>query len=248
MATIRLLALLFQTLKNILLSLIPAKDREIVEDIMDLKLVIQQLNTHCFDFIAFSDWIAGVFKMHCAPMRDPWVDEMNNVFHRAYEVNEVTKEPMLNVSMIVEALRILFSILEAMKLDVANHQIRLLRPLLCSTAVTFEKEYFANAHKKNKVNFSSSSIWFQRNSMTMGCTNVKEVLNYAVLNLLSCSSMCNEFPNTLSFDHTRLILLRADIRQLICIKICTILYKNLVHQYKFNKEEYLSPEKFSPVV
>lgn len=40
--------------------------------------------------------------------------------------------------------------------------------------------------------------------------------------------MASEFPSTLAFDHTRLVLLRADARQLVCIQLCVVLYKQLV--------------------
>ncbi|ODV84136.1 hypothetical protein CANARDRAFT_29307 [[Candida] arabinofermentans NRRL YB-2248] len=216
--------LMFQTLKDILLSLLPSKDKNAVEEIMDLNLLIQQLNNSSFNFIKFSNWISNIFKMHCAPMRDLWVDEMNSIFEKS------CSSETLNVDLLIEGLRVLFSILEAMKLDVANHQIRILRPLLCSTAITFEKEYFQNSLIKNKINLQQSSNWIQ---MSLQGNNKcdKLMLNSNILKLLSCSKMCNEFPNTLIFDHSRLILLRADIRQLTCIKICLIIYSNLIKQY-----------------
>ncbi|QPG74976.1 hypothetical protein FOA43_002315 [Brettanomyces nanus] len=225
------ITVMFQALKSILLSLIPSKDKASVEDILDMKLILQQLNSHCFDFTSFADWISSALKHHCAPMRDVWVDNMNAIFQSACENGTDGTPPTLDVDRLVDGLRMVFSILEAMKLDVANHQIRILRPLLCSTAVSFEKEYFNNALKRGKVNFTLALLWFKKNSIVCRSSNVREVLNFASLHLLSCSSMCSEFPNTLAFDHSRLVVLRADIRHLICTKLCTILYKNLVMQY-----------------
>lgn len=43
------------------------------------------------------------------------------------------------------------------------------------------------------------------------------------------------FPNTLNFDHTRLLLLRVDVRHIICTKLCSILYKTLVQMHKLDK-------------
>lgn len=163
-------------------------------------------------------------------MRDSWVDELDVLFHKACESNDE-----INIDYLIEGLKTLFLILEAMKLDVANHQIRILRPLLCSSAVSFEKEYFKNAIKRNKINFTSSMLWFKKNSIELNSKNARDVLNYSVLNLLSCSTMYHQFPNTLNFDHTRLLLLRADIRQIICTKLCSILYKNLVYQNNLDK-------------
>lgn len=223
--------LMFETLKSILLSLIPSKDKNQIEDILDLPLITQQLNSGYFQFSKFSNWICGIFKLHCAPMRDSWVDELNSTFQRA-----TANENEINISILVEGLRMLFSILEAMKLDVANHQIRILRPLLCSSAVTFEKEYFKNISNKGKINFTQSLLWFKKNSIEKNSNDISEILNFGVVNLLSCSSMYKEFPNTFTFDQTRLILLRADLRHIICTKICVILYQTMISQNKLSKD------------
>ena len=222
--------IMFQCLKSILISLIPSKDITQIEEILDMSLLIQQINSKCFNFTGFANWICSIFKLHCAPMRDAWVDELNSLFYQS------AKSDSLNIDYLVEGFKTLFLILEAMKLDVANHQIRILRPLLCSSAVSFEREYFRNAIKRNKINFTSSLIWFKKHSL-QPCNNGKnprEVLNYAILNLLSCSKMSMQFPNTLNFDHTRLLLLRADIRHIVCTKLCFILYKTMVRQYKLD--------------
>ncbi|KAH3666303.1 hypothetical protein OGAPHI_004492 [Ogataea philodendri] len=229
------IVVMFQTLKDILLSLLPSKDKAAIEEIIDISLLVQQLNCRCFNFIKFSNWISTIFKMHCAPMRDSWVDEMNTIFEQA-----CSQTPM-DVDKVVEGLHVLFSILEAMKLDVANHQIRILRPLLCSTAVAFEKEYFQTIIRKNKINLRASLEWYRKSKDECpSAENMQQVLNYGILNLLSCSHMCSEFPDTLTFDHSRLIILRADIRQLICIKICFILYQNLVSSFGLSPSEYCS--------
>lgn len=224
--------LMFQCLKSILISLIPSKDIALIDEILDVNLLIQQLNSKCFNFVGFSNWISSIFKLHCAPMRDSLVDELNVLFDKAVNVNS---ENQINIDYLIEGFKTLFSILEAMKLDVANHQIRILRPLLCSSAISFEKEYFKNSVKCNKINFQSSKLWFKKNSTKINSNNNREILNYSILNLLSCSNMTRQFPNTLIFDHTRLLLLRADIRHIICTKLCSILYKNLIYQYKLEK-------------
>ncbi|KAG7903893.1 hypothetical protein KL905_004651 [Ogataea polymorpha] len=233
-----IIVVMFQTLKDILLSLLPSKDKANVEEIMDISLLVQELNSKCFNFIKFSNWISAIFKMHCAPMRDSWVDEMNSIFEKACSTSPI------NVDQIVEGLHVLFSILEAMKLDVANHQIRILRPLLCSTAVAFEKEYFQTIIRKNKINLNGSLDWYRKSKQRCnGAESIQQVLSYGILNLLSCSHMCSEFPDTLTFDHSRLVILRADIRQLICIKICLILYQNLVTSHRLSTAEYCSADK-----
>ncbi|ABN67893.2 high copy suppressor of a cyclic AMP-dependent protein kinase mutant [Scheffersomyces stipitis CBS 6054] len=230
------LPILFGTLRDILLSLLPTKDRQQVNEIMDIDLLVQQLNHGSFDFVEMSKWLGDVFKSHCAPMRDQWVVEMNQKFVDAYNFN--------SVELLVGGLRMIFQILEAMKLDVANHQIRILRPVLIETAVDFERDYFQTLISHQKININDSLNWFYKKfikkaSSMEDCSeptedrhindsNLKPVIISSIIDLLSCRQMATEFPSTLAFDHTRLVLLRADVRQLVCVQLCIVLYKQLV--------------------
>lgn len=230
------LPILFGTLRDILLSLLPTKDRQQVNEIMDIDLLVQQLNHGSFDFVEMSKWLGDVFKSHCAPMRDQWVVEMNQKFVDAYNFN--------SVELLVGGLRMIFQILEAMKLDVANHQIRILRPVLIETAVDFERDYFQTLISHQKININDSLNWFYKKfikkaSLMEDCSeptedrhindsNLKPVIISSIIDLLSCRQMATEFPSTLAFDHTRLVLLRADVRQLVCVQLCIVLYKQLV--------------------
>ncbi|ODV67761.1 T-complex 11, partial [Hyphopichia burtonii NRRL Y-1933] len=234
------LPILFTTLRDILLSLLPYKDRSAVNEIMDIDLLIQQLNHGSFDFVNLAKWLGEVFKSHCAPMRDQWVSDMILKFVNAYETNSVEK--------LVQGLRMIFSILEAMKLDVANHQIRILRPVLTETAVDFEKDYFNQLINHCKIDINDSLKWFDKNvekkknsssinhflndsnDLTSN-SNLKILITSSIIDLLSCRNMATEFPSTLAFDHTRLVLLRADVRQLVCVQLCVVLYKQLLLNY-----------------
>lgn len=234
-AKISRLPVLFTTLRDILLSLLPIKDRAPVNEIMDIDLLVQQLSHGLFDFVAMAKWLGEVFKSHCAPMRDQWVSEMICKFQHAYDENSVDK--------LVQGLRTIFSILEAMKLDVANHQIRILRPVLIETAVDFEKDYFDQLINHCKIDISDSLKWFYKNfhkkaELTKLLLQDQEdgdeskvVITSSIIDLLSCRNMATEFPSTLAFDHTRLVLLRADVRQLVCVQLCVVLFKQLLLNY-----------------
>lgn len=228
------LPVLFSTLRDILLSLLPVKDRLPVNEIMDIDLLVQQLSHGSFDFVAMAKWLGEVFKSHCAPMRDQWVSDMISKFQGAYDENSVEK--------LVQGLRTIFSILEAMKLDVANHQIRILRPVLIETAVDFERDYFNQLIKHCKIDISDSMKWFYRNyykkihpskeSDVKDVDSMKSTIVSSIIDLLSCRNMATEFPSTLAFDHTRLVLLRADVRLLVCVQLCVVLYKQLLVNYQ----------------
>ncbi|KAK6199549.1 T-complex protein 11-domain-containing protein [Scheffersomyces amazonensis] len=228
-STIRInrLPILFATLRDILLSLLPSKDRPQVTEIMDIDLLIQQLHHGSFDFVEMARWLGDVFKSHCAPMRDQWVIEMSTKFEDAYRLGSVDH--------LVSGLRMIFQILEAMKLDVANHQIRILRPVLIETAVDFERDYFQSLISHHKINITDSLNWFYKKAhkqvTSTTCIDdsaLKPIIVSAIIDLLSCRQMATEFPSTLAFDHTRLVLLRADVRQLVCVQLCMVLYRQLV--------------------
>lgn len=229
---------LFSTLRDILITLLPSKDRAAVYDVMDVDLLVQQLRKGVVDFVSLAKWLANVFKSHCAPMRDAWVDEMTEKFVEADQECSIKK--------LIEGLRMIFSILEAMKLDVANHQIRVLRPALVETAVDFERDYFTQMIARRNMSIKDSLLWFCGSVQThfdkeMGTIAQEDFINApnclrnisinAIVKLLSCREMVSDFPSSLSFDHLRLILLRADVRQLVCLQICLYLYKQLVATY-----------------
>ena len=221
------LPLLFHTMKDILISLLPIKDRPYVESILDPDLLIQQLNHKALDFEKLANWLAGVFKAHCAPMRDSWVDQMVQRIQAGAE----SKSPRR----LVEGLRMIFAILEAMKLDVANHQIRTLRPMLVETAIEFEQDYYTQIVDKGKLNLNDSLEWY-KNSLKEykgDCNDLnsnRSSFIFAILRLFSCASqeiVC-EFPSTFGFDFSRLASFRAELRKIVCLNLCIGLYQQMI--------------------
>ncbi|CCH44920.1 hypothetical protein BN7_4489 [Wickerhamomyces ciferrii] len=233
---------LFQTLRDILISLLPSKDKQTVIDVLDIELIMQQLAKNSLDLVELAKWLSSIFKSHCAPMRDSWVDEMLMKFVEADEIKSVLK--------LVEGLRMIFTILEAMKLDVANHQIRILRPVLVETAVEFERDYFLQMIARCKLDISDSIKWFKnfqkqnpvstQNNNHDASIQQKITTTQAILSLLSCSKMVSEFPSSLAFDHARLIVLRANVRQVVCLQLCIALFKQLAHQSQNSQQ--ITPE------
>ncbi|KAF3935781.1 hypothetical protein ABW20_dc0106947 [Dactylellina cionopaga] len=70
------LMLLLDTMRDILLSLVPTRDQKTVEQVFDQQLMMQQLEYGLLNFEGLATWLAGLLKAHCAPMRDAWVDDM----------------------------------------------------------------------------------------------------------------------------------------------------------------------------
>ncbi|CAH6723766.1 hypothetical protein CLIB1444_20S00276 [[Candida] jaroonii] len=227
---------LFRTLKEILLTILPNNnDKNLINEILDIDFIIQQLNFKNFNFLRLSNILFQIFKTHCAPIRDDLVNSMNKTF--------IDSSNLGDCQMLIQGLKKIFQILECMKLDIANHQIRLLRPVLIETAIDFEKDYYNQLINLKKFNINDSINWFNLiykkyedtlNFEKINNDNLKIVLAHGICELLSCQKMITSFPPSLTFDHTRLILLRADIRQIIVLKLCIILFQNLVKSNNLN--------------
>lgn len=109
---LRFLPAMFSNIRDILLTLVPKADRPAIRDVMDDALIKQRLVRGVFDISAFAQWLAGLLKCHCAPMRDKSVHRFTERISYGVAKN--------NVSALVEGLRLVFEVLEAMRL-VSKH-------------------------------------------------------------------------------------------------------------------------------
>ncbi|EPS35732.1 hypothetical protein H072_10879 [Dactylellina haptotyla CBS 200.50] len=218
------LMLLLDTMRDILLSLVPTRDQKTVEQVFDQQLMMQQLEYGLLNFEGLATWLAALLKAHCAPMRDAWVDDM---------VGKI-KDGVARDSprLLVEGLRSVFGILEAMKLDVANHQIRTLRPYLVSTAAEFEREHFQKRIQKGTLSVSETQDWFHQlvaeKRTATDTPNYLSILTSGVLERLSPSKPQIKPPATFTFDLERLEAIRFDVREDVNMKTCLVLFRSLV--------------------
>ncbi|KAK6524325.1 hypothetical protein TWF694_005976 [Orbilia ellipsospora] len=217
------LMLLLDTMRDILLSLVPTRDQKTVEQVFDQQLMMQQLEYGLLNFEGLATWLAGLLKAHCAPMRDAWVDDMVSKIK-----DGVTRDSPRSL---VDGLRSVFGILEAMKLDVANHQIRTLRPYLVSTAAEFEREHFQKRIQKGTLCVSETQDWFHQLAAQKSATDTPDylaILTTGVLERLSPSKSHIKPPATFTFDLERLEAIRFDIREDVNLKTCLLLFRSLV--------------------
>ncbi|KKA28222.1 hypothetical protein TD95_005324 [Thielaviopsis punctulata] len=144
---------LLKAVKEIIQTLVPSRDRQSLEECFNLELLMQQFNHGVADLEKLALWLATLLKSHCAPMRDEWVDDMYNMLSKGNRENDIKT--------LVKGLRDLLSVLEAMKLDVANHQIRCLRPSLIEDTVKFEKRYFDKKIQSERLDVKPACAWFK---------------------------------------------------------------------------------------
>jgi hypothetical protein len=108
--------------------------------------------------------------------------------------------------------------------DVANHQIRTLRPHLVSTAVHFEQGYFQERIDSGRLDMREPRTWFQ-NAMKEG-TDPYVAFTCATTELL-VPSKYSVYPATFTFDFERLDGIRDDIREATCLKLAILFFRQL---------------------
>lgn len=99
---------MFETLQDILKTLVPERDHPSVMQNLEVSLLMQQVRKGVLDMVGVASWLATLLKTHCAPMRDEWADRMVKQISLALESQDALG--------VVGGLQTLFAILEAMKL------------------------------------------------------------------------------------------------------------------------------------
>ena len=99
---------MFREIKDVLKSLVPDRDKALVDEQLDVGMLMQKIEKGVCDLYRIAQWLARLLKSHCAPMRDALVDKMEQYFERG-----VTTGDNRSIS---RGLKELFGILEAMKL------------------------------------------------------------------------------------------------------------------------------------
>jgi len=207
----------FKVVRDILITLVPDQDQAKITERLDVELLIQQINNGVCDLVDLANWLGIVLKNHCAPMRDVLVDKMRKSITKGAQ--------QADQKLMVSGLRQLLNLLEAMKLDVANHQIRHMRPLLIADTVNFQKRYNDHRIGLGKLNPDVSRIWLEQEYDTLSLIGEEpltylDALTHAILrDLLFCSSATN-LTSTFYLDLDRLRTIRVDMHNVICHKVC----------------------------
>ncbi|KAK3944531.1 protein SOK1 [Diplogelasinospora grovesii] len=223
---------LLRAVKEIIQTLVPQRDRDQLNEGLDVDLLMQQFNRGIADLEGLATWLSRVLKRHCAPMRDDWVDEM---YHELSNGNANN-----NMAELVKGMRSLLSVLEAMKLDVANHQIRCLRPVLIEDTVDFEQRFFKKKCQQGKVNIRAARAWYidaqQLSELEYGTPEAMPHLSAfgetavffeALSRLILPSTSTVTVPTSFVFDEERILKLRSDMYDSICLEICMRKYEDL---------------------
>lgn len=226
---------LLKAVKDIIQTLVPQRDRQFLEEGLNVELLMQQFHKGIADLEKLASWLSRVLKSHCAPMRDEWVDTMYNQLS--------TGNRQGDMDMLVTGMRSLLSVLEAMKLDVANHQIRCLRPVLIEDTTHFEQKFFYKKIQSRKLDIGPAMQWYRQaeadhsysgsaghTSQTFGEMGVF----FEALSRLILPSHNGSAPSTFLFDEERMAKLRSDATDAVNFDICMRMYEDLERIGRWN--------------
>ncbi|CCE64276.1 hypothetical protein TPHA_0H00660 [Tetrapisispora phaffii CBS 4417] len=252
---------LFDNIRKIMMTIVTPNDYQMVKDVLNPEMNVQNLIRDTLDVNNLSSWIYDILKKYCAPMRDSLVEKLNTAFEKAIELKSLHE--------FIGCIALFLEIMELMRLDMANHQIRLIRPALISNSIEFERQYNQTILSKPNNIYVSSFHWFKKTydeevsngNLIVGQTLPRQIYRLVIkdiLNLTSCSNMVDEFPIILSTDKALLLSLRSKIRQIVCLMICKLLFDQLVMHHEavridnklktFIKSSYSNEEMIADII
>ncbi|KAI1766852.1 T-complex 11 [Hypoxylon sp. FL1150] len=223
---------LLNSVKEIIQTLVPQRDRMYLEEGLNVELIMQQFGKGIADLEKLASWLSGVLKSHCAPMRDEWVDEMYNQLTNGNKTNDMEE--------LVQGMRSLLSVLEAMKLDVANHQIRCLRPILIEDTVHFEQRFFLKKIRDGKMDSAPARRWYlavrqyySRNPASIQAFGEMGPFFEGVCRMMLPSTNIYSHPDTFVFDEERIAKLRSDMIDAVNLEVCMRVYMLMERRYRY---------------
>ncbi|KAF5006114.1 hypothetical protein FDECE_7486 [Fusarium decemcellulare] len=225
---------LLKSVKEIIQTLVPQRDRQFLDEGLNVDLLMQQFHRGIADLEKLALWLSRVLKSHCAPMRDEWVDSMYKQLSNGNRNNDVDE--------LVNGMRSLLSVLEAMKLDVANHQIRCLRPALIEETTAFEQKFLMKKLRNRKMDIGDAKPWYQEAARTypVGAGTMSSqfgdmgVFFEGLSRSMLPSAGEKPLPGTFFFDEDRLGRVRSDILDAINLDVCMRMFEDLDRIARFN--------------
>ncbi|KAF4591551.1 cAMP-mediated signaling protein Sok1 [Ophiocordyceps camponoti-floridani] len=225
---------LLKAVKEIIQTLVPQRDRQFLDEGLNVDLLMQQFYRGIADLEKLALWLSHVLKSHCAPMRDDWVDTMYAQLSSGNRNSDLDE--------LVTGMRSLLSVLEAMKLDVANHQIRCLRPVLIEDTTHFEQKFFLRKMESKKVDTSGARRWYADADRRFAPTSAVSSQTFgdmavffeALSRLVLPSTAAKRVPSTFLFDEERIMKLRSDVLDAVNLEVCMRMYEDLERVGRFS--------------
>lgn len=219
--SIKLLAEIKETLLSFLLPG-HGRLRSRIEEVLDLPLIQQQAENGALDINQLSQFIVGMMGSLCAPCRDEDINKLK----------EITD--------IVPLLKAIFSVLDLMKVDMANFALTSIRPHLMQQSVEYERSKFQEFLEKQPNALDYTEKWLEdtvrclREAGGDGSSAASSdppsllpvnVHNHAYLRLLRWDHASDPFPETVLMDQVRFQEMQQEAEQLVLLSsVLLIIY------------------------
>lgn len=246
------LSLLQELKENMLSLLLPYQNslRTHINEMLDLDLIKQQADHGILDISKLAQSIVGFLSKMCAPARD-----------------EQAKKILLNED-IVDLFREVFSLIDAMKVDMANFQLQTIKPHLMQQSVEYERKKFKDYLQSNPGGLMSTKVWLKRGAQVATGVGVRaaaqvsaeavdttdftlqklqdadliDVLVHGYLGIIFGEAGW-PFPETLIMDEFRLAEMRWSVRRTTLIAAVLLVTLNTIGQQLASDAAYLATLK-----
>ncbi|XP_029009778.1 T-complex protein 11-like protein 1 [Betta splendens] len=218
---IKLLAEIKETLLSFLLPG-HGRLRAHIEEVLDLPLIQQQAENGALDIGQLSQFIVGMMGSLCAPCRDEDISKLK----------EITD--------IVPLLKAIFSVLDLMKVDMANFALSSIRPHLMQQSVEYERNKFQEFLEKQPNALDYTEKWLADTLKSLSVpgidgssaasSNASSLLplnihNHAYLRLLKWDPESDPFPETVLMDQLRFQEMQQEVDRLVLLSsVLLIIY------------------------
>ncbi|KAF0040935.1 hypothetical protein F2P81_006833 [Scophthalmus maximus] len=208
---------LLAEIKEILLSFLrPCHDRQrsSIEEVLDLPLVRQQAENGALDMGRLSQFVIRMMGLLCAPSRDEDIDKLKDITD------------------VVPLFKAIFSVLDLMKLDMANVALSSIRPHLMQQSVEYERNKFHQFLEKQPNALDYTEKWLEeavkylRESGRDGSGAASsdpppllpvDIHNHAYLRLLRWDHSSDPFPETVLMDQARFQEMQQEADRLVLL-------------------------------
>ncbi|XP_061678833.1 T-complex protein 11-like protein 1 isoform X3 [Syngnathoides biaculeatus] len=193
--------------------------RSRIEEVLDLTLIQQQAEKGALDVGSLSHFIIEMMGSLCAPCRDEAV----------YKLKEITE--------FVPLLKAIFSLLDLMKLDMANFAVNSIRPHLMQQSIEYERNKFQEFLDRQPNALDFTEKWLKdtlkdlrKASLVTASSDQSAHLpayvhNQAYLRLLKWEHLSEPFPETVLMDQARFQEMQQKTEQLVLLSsILLIVY------------------------
>ncbi|KAK1161731.1 T-complex protein 11-like protein 1 [Acipenser oxyrinchus oxyrinchus] len=218
-------------IKETLLSfLLPGHSRlrNKINEVVDLELIKQEAENGALDINKVVEFIISMMGTLCAPARD----------------EEIRK--LRDITAIVPLFKAIFSVLDLMRIDMANFAVSSIRPHLMQQSVEYERTKFQEFIEKQHNALDFTQRWLEESANSLVNSEAESTLapagaaasvghafcpltvhNHAYMSLLRWNHRHTPFPETLLMDQSRFEEMQMALEQLTIVAAVLLITYNV---------------------